>query len=165
VTFRICFFAFGITVLTGLLFGLAPVFRASVPDLARILNSGGRGNIQGGGHNGLRSALVVCEVALALVALAGAGLVIRSLQRAQRIDLGFESRNLCLFSFDLSLKHWTHERGNQFLRDLIDKLRTVPGVQSAAVSESAPLGGAFLQTAFHEADPVDSHLGTLVNTT
>jgi putative ABC transport system permease protein len=94
IDWRVCLFAVGITIFTGLLFGLAPVFRASVPDIARILNSTGRGNIQGGGHNRLRSVLVVCEIALALVALAGAGLFIRSMQRAQGIDLGFDTHNL-----------------------------------------------------------------------
>lgn len=165
IDWRVCSFAFGVTVVTGLLFGLAPVLRASMPDLTKVLNSGGRGNIQGGGHNRLRSALVVCEMALALVALVGAGLFIRSMQRAQRIDLGFETRNLCLFSFDLSSKHWTPERGSQFLHSFTERLSMVPGVKAVAVSGSAPLGGSFLQTAFHEADPVDSRLGTLVNTT
>jgi predicted permease len=165
IDWRVCSFAFGVTVVTGLLFGLAPVFRASMPDLTRVLNSAGRGNIQGGGRNRLRSVLVVCEMALALVALVGAGLFVRSMQSAQRIDLGFETQNLCLFSVDLSSKHWTPARGNQFISSFTERLRTVPGVKAAAVSGSAPLGGAFLQTAFHEADPVDSRLGTLVNTT
>ncbi len=158
----VCLFTAGISIVTGLLFGIAPVFRASVPNLSGILNSSGRGGIQGGGRNRLRSALMICEMALALVALAGAGLFIRSMQRAQRINLGFETQNLCMFSFDVSSEHLTPEHGRQFLRSVVEKLNGVPGVAAAAVAGSPPLGGGFLQTCFHEGDPVDSRLGTLV---
>ncbi len=161
---RVCLFTAAVSVLTGLLFGIVPVFRASVPDLTRILNSTGRGNIQGGGRNGLRSVLVVCEMALALIALAGAGLFIRSMQRAQRINLGFETHNLCLFGFDLASQHMTPEHGRQFLRSVVENVSNVPGVASVAVAASAPLGGGFLQTAFREGDPVDSRLGILALT-
>ena len=152
-------FTLGVSLLTGVLFGVAPVFRASVPDVSRLLNSAGRGNIQGGGHNRLRSLLVVCEMALALVALAGAGLFIRSMQHAQRIDLGFETRDLAVVSFDLGAEQMTPERGRQFLRSVLEKVSAVPGVASAAIAANAPLSGGFLQTAFREGDPVDSRLG------
>ena len=161
---RVCAFTAVVSVLTGLLFGIAPVFRATMPDLSSILNSGGRGGIQGGGRNRLRKLLVVGEVALALVALAGAGLFIRSMQRAQRIDLGFETRNLAVFGFDLGSQHMGPEKGREFLRAAIAKVKTIPGVVSAAVADTGPLNVGFVQTAFREGDPVDSRLGTLTPT-
>lgn len=161
---RVCAFTLGVTVLTGILFGLAPVFRASKLDLTSALNAAGRGNIQGGGRNRMRSALVICEMALALIALAGAGLFIRSMQNAERVNLGFETRNLCLFNFDLGSEHMTPQRGQQFIRSVLEKVSSVPGVASASVATSPPLGGGFLQTIFREGDPVDSRMGTLVLT-
>jgi putative ABC transport system permease protein len=158
---RVCAFTLGLSLLTGILFGIVPVFRASVPDVAKILNSVGRGNIHGGGHNRLRSLLVVGEIALALVALAGAGLFIRSMQHAQQIDLGFETRNLCVVSFDLSSEQMTPEHGRQFMRSVLDKVSAIPGVASASLAGNQPLGGGILGTTFREGDPVDSRLGTL----
>ena len=157
-------FTGGVSLFTGLLFGIAPVFRASRPDLTAVLNSTGRGNIQGGSRNLLRSGLVVCEIALALIALAGAGLFIRSMQRAQQINLGFETQRLCIFDFDLSSERMTPEHGRQFVRSVIEKVGSVPGVASVAVADNEPLGGGFLQTLFHEGDPVDSRLGILTLT-
>ena len=161
---RVLLFTAGVSLLTGLLFGIAPVFRASAPDLTALLNSTGRGNIQGGSRNWLRSGLVVCEIALALIALAGAGLFIRSMQRAQQINLGFETRNLCIFAFDLSSEHMTPDNGRQFVRSVMEKVSSVPGVASVAVAGNGPLGGGFLQTMFREGDPVDSRLGILTLT-
>lgn len=158
---RVLSFTASVSVLTGLLFGIAPVLRASTPDLTAMLNTGGRGNIQGGSRNWLRSGLVVCEIALAVVALAGAGLFIRSMQRAQQINLGFETNNLGTFAFDLSSEHMTPDQGRQFARTVMEKVSTVPGVASVAVASNGPLGGGFLQTFFREGDPVDSKLGVL----
>lgn len=161
---RVLLFTAGATLLTSLLFGLAPVPRASAPDLSAVLNSTGRSNIQGGSHNWLRSGLVVCEIALALIALSGAGLFIRSMQRAQQIHFGFETQRLCIFGLDLSLEHMTPDQGKQFARTVIEKVRSVPGVASVAVEGNGPLGGGFLQTMFREGDPVDSRLGFLTLT-
>jgi putative ABC transport system permease protein len=161
---RVLLFTAGLSVLTGLLFGIAPLFRVSSPDVAALLNSAVRGNVQGGSRNWVRSGLVVCEIALALIALAGAGLFIRSMQRAQQINLGFETQRLCIFTLDLASEHMTPEQGKQFERSVLERVRSVPGVASAAVATNAPLGGGFLQTTFREGDPVDSRAGVLALT-
>ena len=109
-------FTLGISLLTGLLFGVAPAFKASVPDLADTLKLGGRGGSIGWGRNKLRSLLVVSEIALSLVALVGAGLFIRSMRDAQQMDPGFESKNLFMLAFDLGALHYDEGHGQQFLR-------------------------------------------------
>ena len=161
---RVLAFTVGVTLLTGILFGLAPVFRASMPDLTTLLNSTGRGNIEGGGRHRLRSLLVVAEMALALVALAGAGLFIRSMRQAQQINPGFETSRLCVVGLNLGAQKMTPEQGLQFLRSAIEKARATPGVVSAAVAGSRPLGGNLLLTTFREGDPVDSRNGILAPT-
>jgi predicted permease len=161
---RVLAFTAGVSLLTGILFGLAPVFRASLPDVAGLLNSAGRGNIGGGGRHRLRRVLVVAEMALALVALAGAGLFIRSMQKAQQIDPGFETSRLCVVGFNLGAQKMTPERGLQFMRTVMEKVRATPGVAAVAVAASRPLGGNALLTAFREGDAIDSRLGTLTAT-
>ena len=161
---RICLFTAGLSALSCLLFGIAPVFRASAPDLSRLLNSSGRGNVQGGGRSRLRALLVVGEIALALIALVGAGLFIRSMQRAQSIDLGFESHNLFVAGLNLGALQMKPEQGREFMRTLVEKVKAVPGVADVAVAGGAPLQGALMLTAFREGDPVDSRLGILMFT-
>jgi predicted permease len=162
---RICLFTAGLSILSCLLFGIAPVLRASAPDLSKLLNTAGRGNVQGGGRSRLRALLVVGEIALALVALVGAGLFIRSMRRAQSIDLGFESNNLLLAGVNLGALQMKPDQGREFMRALVEKVKAVPGVASAAVSGAVPLqGGGLLLTAFREGDPVDSRQGILMLT-
>src|SRR5262249_55945862 len=110
---RVLIFTGAATVLTGVFFGLAPALRGSSPDLNEVLKSGGRGNTAGLG-SALRAALVISQVALTVVALAGAGLFIRSMQSAQRLDPGFESQRLFSFGMDLGSLRWNAERGIAF---------------------------------------------------
>ncbi len=159
---RIWLFAAGLSALSCLLFGVTPVLRASAPDVSKLLNSAGRGNVQGGGRSPLRALLVVGEIALALVALVGAGLFIRSMQRAGNIDLGFETNNLLVAGMNLGSLQMAPEAGRQFLRSVVEKVGKVPGVESVSVAGGAPLNGGLLLTAFREGDPVDSRLGTLM---
>lgn len=161
---RICLFTAGLSALSCLLFGIAPVIRASAPDLSKLLNNSGRGNVQGGGRSGLRAMLVVGEIALALVALLGAGLFIRSMQRAQNIDLGFETKNLFVAGINLGALQMKPEQGREFMRALVEKVKAVPGVASASVAGGAPLQGGLMLTAFREGDPVDSRQGVLTFT-
>jgi predicted permease len=155
-------FTLGISLFTGLLFGLAPAFRTSVPDLAETLKLGGRGGSIGGGRNKLRSLLVVSEIALSLVALVGAGLFIRSMRGAQKMDPGFESKNLFMLAFDLGALHYDEGRGQQFWRSAIEQANATPGVKSAAVASNFPLGGGLARTVFPEGeDESTGYRGTL----
>jgi predicted permease len=159
---HVLIFTLGISLLTGLLFGLAPAFRASVPDLAETLKLGGRGGSIGWGRNKLRSLLVVSEIALSLVALVGAGLFIRSMRDAQKMDPGFESKNLFMLAFDLGALHYDEGHGQQFLRAAVERANATPGVKAATVASNFPLGGGFARTVFPEGeDESTGYRGTL----
>ena len=159
---RVLLFTLGVSIFTGLLFGLAPAFRASIPDLAETLKLGGRGGSAGWGRNKLRSLLVVSEIALSLVALIGAGLFIRSMRDAQEMDPGFESKNLFMLAFDLGALHYDEGRGQQFLRSAIERANSTPGAKAAAVASNFPLGGGFARTVFPEGeDESTGYRGTL----
>ena len=97
---HVLFFTLGVALLTAITIGLAPAVKVARPNLIEALNVGGRGGTVGWTRSPLRSLLVVTEIALALVALIGAGLFVRSMQNAQRIDPGFESK---ISSFLLSI--------------------------------------------------------------
>ena len=164
---RVFAFTAVITLLTGVLFGLAPAIKSSTPDLSSMLKTGGRGGTEAWARSPFRSALVVSEVALALVALIGAGLFIRSMQAVQKTDPGFESTNLFTFNFDLTSRHYAPDRVRQFFRTVLERTLETPGVKSAAVATNAPLGGGVLLTTFsegQESNPDNRGTLTLINT-
>ncbi|HEV2194799.1 MAG TPA: ABC transporter permease [Candidatus Acidoferrum sp.] len=159
---NVLIFTLGISLVTGLLFGVAPAFKASVPDLADTLKLGGRSGSIGWGRNKLRSLLVVSEIALSLVALVGAGLFIRSMRDAQKMDPGFESKNLFMLAFDLGALHYDEGHGQQFLRAAVERANATPGVKAAAIASNFPLGGGFARTVFPEGeDESTGYRGTL----
>jgi len=159
---RVLFFTLGIALLTAVFIGVAPAIKAAKPDLIEALKVGGRGGTVGWTRNPFRSLLVVTEIALALVALVGAGLFIRSMQNAQRVDPGFESKNLFVFAFDLGALHYEEGRGQQYFRAAIDRAKTSPGVQSATIASNFPLGGGLARTVFPEGqDEGSGYRGTL----
>jgi predicted permease len=149
---RVLAFTLGISLLTGLFFGLLPALKVARPDLIETLKVGGRGGTLGFGRNRLRSLLVVAEVALALVALVGAGLFVRSMQFVEQINPGFESQKLFVMAFDLGSQQYSPERGQQFYRDAVEHALSVPGVEAAAVAANLPLNGGFGRTVFHEGE-------------
>jgi predicted permease len=159
---HVLLFTLGIALLTGALFGAVPAIKASDPDLADTLKAGGRGNSVGWRANPVRSLLVVFETALAMVALIGAGLFIRSQQNAQRIDPGFESERLFMMAFDLGALHYTEGRAQQFYRSAVEAAATAPGVQSATIASNFPVGGGLERTIFPEGqDEASGYRGTL----
>ena len=159
---HVLLFTVSVALLTAAIIGLAPALKASKSDLINILKIGGRGNTIGWTSNPFRSMLVVTEIALALVALVGAGLFIRSMQNAQSIDPGFESRNLFMFNFDLGAMHYEEGRGQQFFRAAIERAQSSPGVAAATLSDGPPLLAGFLRTIFPEGqDEKSGYRGTL----
>jgi putative ABC transport system permease protein len=139
---RVLGFTALIAVATGILFGLAPAISLSKTDLASALREGGRGNALGFRRNRLRSALVVGEVALALVLLSGAGLLMRSFYQLQSIEPGFDSRGVLTFRTNLpGSKYKTDEQQAAFYSRALDRIRALPGVSAAGSAQIFPLAG------------------------
>ncbi|MCP5114731.1 MAG: FtsX-like permease family protein, partial [bacterium] len=140
--FRILLFTFCLAVLTGLIFGLAPALRASRPDLWTTLKDT-IGSVAGaGGSLLLRKGLVASQVALSFLLLFGAGLFTRSLQNLKLTDSGFrEMDKLVTFQLSPALNGYDDERVSHFYLELLDRLRAVPGVKSAALSAVPVLHG------------------------
>jgi putative ABC transport system permease protein len=145
VDFPVMLFAFGITLATGLLFGLAPAWHAMRTDLNELLKHGGR---SGGGPRPLvRNGLVAAELALATVLLIGAGLLIQSLYQLQRVRLGFQPENLLTFQLTPpASKYPTTARGWAFYRELLASLEALPGVRAAGLSSCIPMGAGTYTT-------------------
>jgi predicted permease len=162
---HVLLFTLSIALFTALLIGVAPAIKAAKPNLSEILNAGGRGGTVSWRRNPLRSMLVVSEIALALVALIGAGLFIRSMQNAQRIDPGFESEKLFMMAFDLGALHYEEGRAQEFFRAAVERAKASPGVEAATVASNFPLGGGFGHTVFPEGqDETTGYRGTLTQT-
>src|SRR5437867_5205563 len=137
---RILLFALAVSVFTCLLFGLAPALQATRVNLASALKESA-GAVAGGAHMSFRRALVVAQVFLSLLLLIGAGLFIRSLQNLRKLDPGFRTHNVIAFSIDPALSGYAKARTALFYRDLLARLRTVPGVESAAFAVVRILSG------------------------
>jgi putative ABC transport system permease protein len=127
---RVFVFSLFIAVATGVIAGLIPALQSSRLDISSALKEGGRG-VSGAGRHLLRNGLVVSQVAASLLLLICAGLFIRSLQEAQKLDLGFRRENLLMFSVDVELQSYDPQRGQQFYKNLLDRLNQLPQVRSA----------------------------------
>jgi predicted permease len=155
-------FTLGLALLTGIIFGVAPAIKASKAEIAESLNAGGRTGSATWSRGPLRSILVVSEVALSLITLVGAGLFVRSMQNAQKSDVGFESKHLFVMAVDLGALHYDESHGQQFYRDAIQRAVASPAVQAAAVASNLPLGGGLGRTVFPEGkDETSGYRGTL----
>jgi predicted permease len=138
---RVLLFTLGVSLVTGLLAGLAPALQASKPNLNDLLKEGAKGSQ--GGRQHLRKALVVAEVALAMVLLIGAGLLVQSFRRLQQTELGFNPNNLLTLRIALPWRKYNDEQGperqRQFFQQLLERLSTLPGVDSASMTSNLPL--------------------------
>ncbi len=126
--------------MTGMVAGLVPSLQASRTDLADTLKAGGRSGGASAGHHRFRNALVVAQVAVSLLLLACAGFFIRSLQNSAHVDMGFRVDHTFMMSMDLGLQGYTEERGQQFFKQLTERVRSLPGVRDAAVRRLYPHG-------------------------
>ena len=135
-------YTMGISLATGLLFGLAPAWQASGARSQDALKEGGRGASAGTGAQRLRRLLVVGEIALSLVLLAGAGLLIKSFLRLQQVDAGFRPENVLTMVVSLpTAKYGQQPQWRSFFRDLMERVRRLPGVQSAGAVSVLPTTG------------------------
>jgi len=138
---RILLFTLGLTFLTGIIFGLLPALRASRPDPWTTLKDT-VGSIAGAaGSLFLRKGLVTAQVALSFLLLFGAGLFVRSLQNLKTTETGVELDNLVMFQLAPALSGYTNERAVQFYQQLTERLRSAPGVRSAAYANMSILSG------------------------
>ena len=132
-----------ISIGTGILFGLAPALQTSKVDINETLKEGSRGTSGGSRARFLSAVLVVGQLALALVLLAGAGLMIRSFLKAYGMDAGFSTNNILTARFTLdNAKYPTPDSRTHFHEQLLSRLASVPGVESVALASNPPQGGA-----------------------
>jgi macrolide transport system ATP-binding/permease protein len=139
---RVLGFSALLTILTGIIFGLAPAIQHTKPNLAVALKDETGTRNQGRKRFTLRSALVVVQIALSLVVLIGAGLCVRSLQNLQSTDLGFEPSKLLVLSLDLASKNYQEAQGREFQTQLLEGVSTLPGVEAASLARVVPLSNA-----------------------
>ena len=142
-------FTLGATALAALLFGTIPALHASAGRLALTLREGNRGSRSRPGSASARGALVVAEITLALMLLVGAGLLIKSFTRLREVNPGFQAVRVSTFSVTLSSDWYAAaEQRRQFGAALLDEVRRIPGVDSAAVTFGLPLSGQSFQLTF-----------------
>jgi len=135
---RIFGFAMALALATGVIVGLIPALRASRQDLGTVLHEAGRGVISG--RHRLRDVLVVAQVGGSLMLLIIAMLFTRSLDKAQQSNLGFESKGVINFTMDPTEVGYNEAQGREFYKNLLDRVRSLPGVESAATAGATPMG-------------------------
>ena len=139
---RVFIFAFGMTIVAGLLFGLVPALHTSRPDLNETLKESGRQGSMSGTRNRAGSLLIVSEIAISFMLLVCAGLLIKSFVHLRQIDPGFNSDNVLAMRMTLTPgKYPQGEPRAQIYRQLMDQVKATPGVQAAGAIASLPLGG------------------------
>jgi predicted permease len=136
---RVLLFVVAASVVTGIIFGLAPALRSANPDLNDTLKEGGRGASRRG-HR-LQNGLVVAEIALAAVLLAGAGLTLQSILRLNRVKTGFNPQGTVRFGVSLPYRRYSVGANDRaFYKNVLDRLRVFPGVQAAGMAGGMPMG-------------------------
>lgn len=140
---RVLLFALAISVLTGLVFGLAPALQATTPDLANCMKEGSRGSTGGAGKRRVRDTLVIAEMAVAFVLLVGSGLMMRSFFHLVGVDPGFDSSNVLTMNLPTSDKQYPDPgQLNNYFREIRESVEAIPGVQETAFTCGLPLQGA-----------------------
>jgi putative ABC transport system permease protein len=145
--YRVLGFNLGLAVLTGVAFGLAPAFHASRVSLNEVLKEASRGATEFRSRFVLRNLLIIGETALAMVLLAGAGLLFKSFLRARGIDMGFKSENILTLTIDLTPSMYaTPGAQARFFQQVIERIKGLAGVQSVAGNSCPPLGSRSTNT-------------------
>lgn len=138
-----------VCIVTGIIFGVVPGLATARPELTESLKEGGRGSTEGIRRNRLRNALVIAEVALALVLLSGAGLLMKSFARLQSVNPGFNSHNV--LTAEISLPTLKYARGRpviDFYAEAVRRIKNIPGIEHAAFTVVLPLSGSNTDSSF-----------------
>jgi len=146
-------FSFGVAVLAGMAFGVAPAIQATRPDLEGMLRESGRSSSGSRRQTRARNVLVVCQVALALILLIGAGLLLRTFDRLRAVDLGVRTSNVLTFSVHLPMgRYGDAQQRARFHRDFQARLEKLPGVRAAAAISRLPVTGTYHSWGSRRAD-------------
>ena len=145
---RVVGYAFSLTLLTGVAFGLMPALRATRPDLNALLKQEGAGLTTGGQRGGFSGVLVGGQVALCMVLLLTSGLMVRALLRAQTVDPGFTMRNVAVLSYDLGRAGYSDGQARAFNASLMERLKGLPGVDGIVAAVGSPLGDRHFMSVF-----------------
>jgi len=153
-------FSIALSVVTGIFFGLVPALQSSSGNLQEMLKEGTRGSSDGGHRGKLRGLLVVAEMAVALILMSGAGLLMQSFSKLMSVNPGFVPANLSTFTITLPANHYAKpESQAQFYRELLERVKTIPGVDSAAFTSYLPLSGAIRYVYFCPEETVCQGVG------
>ncbi len=156
--YRVLAFGFLITLLTGMAFGLLPALQATRAEVSPALKGG---CALGRRRGWVRGSLIAVQVALSLVLLTGAGLLVRALGQAQKLDLGFEPQGAIEVGFDLRMQGYDAPGGRELQKHLLERVRAVPGVQAAGIADLVPVDLHFpLSLIFIEGAPEERTAST-----
>jgi putative ABC transport system permease protein len=147
IDWRVIAFTLALSVLTGLVFSLIPALQSSKPELVPALKD--ESSLAGFRRSRLRNSLVVAQISLSLVLLVSAGLIVRSLQEAQRMRPGFNPENAVALSFDVGLQGYDEPKGRAFQKQVLERIRALPGVESAALTDNIPLSLNYSNTTIY----------------
>jgi len=151
VDWRVLLFALALSVVTGIVFGLVPAVHATRLRIRESLNEAGRGGAGSSRHRTLRSVLVVAELGLALVLLVGAGLLLRSFATLTDVSPGFRPDNLIVGNLPLSASLPNHAARAAYVQRIVERLRSLPGVQHAGITTTLPMSGGGVSLHFNRA--------------
>jgi macrolide transport system ATP-binding/permease protein len=152
---RVLIYTLALSLLATALFGLVPAIESTKADRIAALKDRTGAPTGSARWYGLRGVLVMIQVALSLIALVGAGLFIHSLSNAQKIDPGFEVQHAMVAFVNMASEHYGQPQAEQFYKDVVDRLRELPMVQDAAISDTLPFSGGLARTTF--TDGVDTN--------
>ncbi|HMF60266.1 MAG TPA: ABC transporter permease [Vicinamibacterales bacterium] len=139
---RVLAFTLALSMITAVLFGLAPTLQVTKPDLAGAMKEGGRGSTSDAGRRRVRGALVVIEVALAFVLLIGSGLLLRSFFAMMNVETGFDSTNVITMRLPTTMDRFSSsEQLNVYLRQIVARIDALPGVRETALTSALPMRG------------------------
>ena len=127
-------FVAGVSMLTGVVFGLLPALRATQVDLAGAMKQSSRSVT--GSRTVLGKGLIVLQIAMSLVLLVGAGLFLQTLENLEGVDVGFDSRNLLMFNVNPRINGYDVDRSSRVFHQMLERMATVPGVTSAALTRT-----------------------------